>query len=658
MTDPGILLEALRKALAKEYEIQEFIGRGNIALVYKALQREPQRTVALKVVPPDAPAGLGERVRRQARVAANLVHANIVPIYEVGQAAGADFYTMKYVDGCSLDWVIAKHGALPVPLALTVLRAVVGGLAYAHDRRVIHRDVMGANVFVDREGGVALADTGIARAIQEQGTAAPVIGFPLFMSPEQCVGRQVGPQADQYAIGVLTFQMLTGRPPFEADTAQALLELHVAAPPPEIGMARADVPQEFVDVVRRALSKTPAERYPTTRDMLRAVEAVPLSPGEQSVAVKQLQELARRAPLPTLLTGSAPPMRAAPAPQPPPPAPKPAPAPPPPPAPRVSAPQPPIPAPQPPIPAPPPPKPAPAPAPPPPKPAPAPPPPPKPAPAPAPPPPPPPKPAPAPPPPKPAPAPPPPPPPPVVEPVVPALLELELEPALPEPARPEPEPEPALPELELMPVLPEPAQPPAARVSAPQPPPEPARPPAPRVSAPQPQREPVRPPARSGPAVIQEPPSEPPRARRKIPIVAIVGGVALLAVAAVVAVVTMGKREGTAGPAAAPADSARAAVPAVPIAPAARPDSAAPSAPAAEEVGYVRIRGDLPEDAIIWLDGRRMPGKVFQASPGGHGLEIETGEFEPWETRITVRTGDTLRVNVELMLKTPTDSLL
>jgi len=134
-----------------------------------------------------------------------------------------------------------------------------------------------------------------------------------------------------------------------------------------------------------------------------------------------------------------------------------------------------------------------------------------------------------------------------------------------------------------------------------------------------------------------------------------VGGVALLAVAAVVVVVTMGRREGTASPA---ADSARAAAPAAPIAPSARADSMAPSAPLAPEVGYVRVRGDLPEDAIIWLDGRRMRSRLFQASPGGHGLEVETGEFEPWEIQITVRVGDTLRVDVELVLKTPTDSLL
>jgi hypothetical protein len=120
----------------------------------------------------------------------------------------------------------------------------------------------------------------------------------------------------------------------------------------------------------------------------------------------------------------------------------------------------------------------------------------------------------------------------------------------------------------------------------------------------------------------------------------------------------MGKREETARPGAAAADSARAAAPAAPIAPSARADSMAPSAPLAPEVGYVRVRGDLPEDAIIWLDGRRMRARLFQASPGGHGLEVETGEFEPWEIRIMVRVGDTLRVDVELVLKTPTDSLM
>ena len=574
MTDPSTLLATLRENLAKDYEIEEFVGRGSIALVFKAMEREPQRTVALKVVPPDAPAGLGERVRREARVAANLVHANIVPVYKVGEAAGTDFYTMKFVDGCSLDQVIAKQGALPIPLVLTVLRAIVGGLAYAHDRRVIHRSVSGANVFVDREGGVALADVGIARALTGQAPTAATIGSALFMSPEQCSGQQVGPQADQYAVGVLAFQMLTGRLPFEADTTIALLGLHVSAPPPEIGMTRPDVPPELVDVVRRALSKTPAERYPTARDMLLAVQAVPLSEDEQKAAVAQLQALAQGAPLPPM-PAPAPPKLAPPMPAPPPPIPAP-----PPPAPVTPAPKP-----APPPPPPPPSKPAP------------------------PPPPPPPQPAPPPPPPPPKPAPPPEPPPLVVQPVAPALPELELEPAIPEPAPS-----------------------PAPRVSVP----------SPRPAAPAP-HEPASSPAVSEPAAAQEP-----RSRRRIPIVPIVGGVALVGVAAVLAVVFMGKREKSARPAAAAADTARPEAPAVPT---------APSAPAvAPTVGYVRVSGDLPDDAIIWLDEIQMRGRLFLASPGEHDLEIETAEFQPWATTITVRAGDTLRVRVELELKVPSDS--
>jgi serine/threonine-protein kinase len=549
MTDPGTLLATLRENLAKDYEIEEFVGRGSIALVFKAMEREPQRTVALKVVPPDAPVGLGERVRREARVAANLVHANIVPVYKVGQAAGTDFYTMKLVDGRSLDRVIANQGALPIPVVLTVLRAIVGGLAYAHGRRVVHRSVGGPSVFVDREGGVALADVGIARALKDQASTAATIGSALFMSPEQCSGQQVGPQADQYAVGVLAFQMLTGRLPFEADTTIALLGLHVSAPPPEIGMTRPDVPRELVDVVRRALSKTPAERYPTTSDMLLAVQAVALSEDEQKAAVAQLQALARGALLPTLLTGSAPPKRSAPAPveqkavrEAPPPVP--------------------------PMPAPAPPKPAP-----------------------------------------PMPEPPPEPPPLVVEPVAPALRELELEPAIPEPAPP-----------------------PAPKVSAPSPQPAPPGP-----------REPVSSPVLSEPAAAQEP-----RSRRRIPIVPIVGGVALVGVVAVLAVVFMGKREKSARPAAAAADTARPEAPAVPT---------APAAPAvAPTVGYVRVSGDLPDDAIIWLDEIQMRGRLFRASPGEHDLEVETVEFQPWKTTITVRAEDTLRVRVELELKVPSDS--
>ena len=696
MTDPGAFFGALRDALAKEYELEGFVVRGSVALLYKGMERTPKRAVAIKVIPPDAAAGFGERVRREARVATNLVNANIVPIYKVGQAAGADYYTVKWVDGCSLNQVMAEVGQMPVPLALTVLRSVVRGLAFAHDRRVLHRDLCGAKVLVDREGTVAVADTGIARALRE-GTSEASVGSVLFRSPEQCSGQQVAAQADQYSLGVLAFQMLTGKLPFEAESEKALLELHVSAQPPEIGMTRLDVPQELVDVVRRALAKTPAERFATTREMLLAIQAVPLSEDEQKAAVERLQEIAQRAPQPALVTeaGVVPP---APAARPPvgvvAPAPvvAAAPPPPPPPPPVVAEPVPPPPAAATPPPAPasaprepppsspelelewpePPPHPSEA--------APPPAPPPEPnllpeldlvdeAPAPA-----------AEPPPKrrsqpfvPLPAPPP----------APITWEPSPELAPPPVAPPSPPPPPVVreppppPRLVInsvvMPLVPAPPVPPAPAPAPPSerggwgpppargdweptiaPPPPPPEPPAPRTSSPSvaaPREEPAyterapepRRPTTVRPAVL--PPT------RKLPVAKIVAGVATVGVLAAVAVVVLTKREETAQPraeAAAARDSARKAA-ADSAAAKARADSIATFAPV-PLVGWVRLNGDLPDNAVIWLDSKQMKGSVFPASPGRHSLQVMTDEFEPWESHIRVQLGDTLTVEVELVL--------
>ena len=216
---------------------------------------------------------------------------------------------------------------------------------------------------------------------------------------------------------------------------------------------------------------------------------------------------------------------------------------------------------------------------------------------------------------------------------------------------------------------------PSPSVSVPPPPPAAPRPAAPAPPAPP---QPVRAPEWSEPAAAAEPrpPGRPrpdtfagleessrplrgpepslQRPRRRIPVVPIAGGVAVLAVAAVLTVVFTGKREGSARAAAAAADSARAKARADSIAKA-RADSIATYAPT-PTVGWVRVSGDLPDDVILWLDSKQMSDTIFQASPGTHNLEVETGEFQPWETRIRVRAGDTLRVNVELVLKPPPDS--
>lgn len=304
------LLPALRADLAKDYEIEALIGRGGMAVVYRAIEKDLHRTVALKVLPPGTAAAMAERFKREARVAANLDHPNVVPIYRVGQAANTQYFAMKFVEGRPLDAILESQGALPVSVILAILRGAVAGLAYAHDRRVVHRDIKGANVLIERDGRVMLSDLGIARAIEDKGLTATgaVMGTPHFMSPEQCSGQKVGPQTDQYSMGVLAFQMVTGQVPFDADNLMGILHHHFFTPVPDISRVREGVPPLLTSFILKALEKNPANRWDSTRDMLHAVEAMQTAPKERQAAEELLSELAQGTVLPQVRTGTIPPL--------------------------------------------------------------------------------------------------------------------------------------------------------------------------------------------------------------------------------------------------------------------------------------------------------------------------------------------------------------
>jgi serine/threonine-protein kinase len=323
VTDPGLatvhiataeeqdaVLVQLRKDLGNDYEIERELGRGGMAVVYKAFERELQRPVALKVLPPGTGGQMAERFRREARMAAQLGHPNIIPVYRVGQAAGTYFFAMKFVEGRALDAIIEQQGALPIPVILAVLRGAVAGLAFAHERNIVHRDIKGANVLIERDGHVLLSDLGIARAAEDKTLTATgsVIGTPHFMSPEQCSGHKVGPQGDQYSMGVLAFQMLTGSVPFDSDTLMGILQHHFFTPVPDVAAVRADVPPKLIEVVRRAMEKEAAQRFPTTREMLKAIEAVPFTDEDRGQAEELLRQLAQGSPVPKIRTGSLPPL--------------------------------------------------------------------------------------------------------------------------------------------------------------------------------------------------------------------------------------------------------------------------------------------------------------------------------------------------------------
>ncbi|MDP3773503.1 MAG: serine/threonine-protein kinase [Gemmatimonadales bacterium] len=305
------LLAQLKKDLAGEYDVDSELGRGGMAVVYKATEIELSRVVALKVLPPGMGGGtMAERFKREARMAAALDHQNIIPVYRVGQAAGTYFFAMKFVEGRAVDAIIESQGALPVPVVIAILRGTASALAFGHERGIVHRDIKGANILIDRDGRVLVSDFGIARATEEKTLTASgsVMGTPHFMSPEQCSGAKVGPQSDQYSLGVLAFQMMTGSVPFDADSLMPILQHHFFTPPPDIASVRPGVPQPLLDVVYRALAKEAAGRYATTRDMLAALEAIPVTDAERREADEQLKTLAIGAPIPKVRTGSLPPL--------------------------------------------------------------------------------------------------------------------------------------------------------------------------------------------------------------------------------------------------------------------------------------------------------------------------------------------------------------
>lgn len=310
MEDP--LLVAVREGLSQFYVVEKELGRGGMAVVYKGKERGLEREVAIKVLPPEMAlqGGTADRFRREARLAASLEHQNIIPVYRVGEEKNLIYMAMKFVRGRPLDAILEDQGALPVPVVVRILAAAASGLAHAHEHNVVHRDIKGANILVELDGRPLVADFGIARAMTENSLTASgmVIGTPNFMSPEQCGGSKVGPQSDQYSLGILGFQMLTGQLPFEADSIMGIIQHHYMTPPPDIKSVREDVPDELAAVIYKALAKKPEDRFAHTSEMAEALEAVPLTPQQKRESLALLKQLSQGEKVATVSTGTLPPL--------------------------------------------------------------------------------------------------------------------------------------------------------------------------------------------------------------------------------------------------------------------------------------------------------------------------------------------------------------
>ncbi len=306
------LLSQLRRVVGGQYEIERECGRGGMAAVFKAVDTSLRRPVALKVMLPGGSAGgaVAERLRREARRAAALDHPNIVPIFQVGEAGGLHYIVMKFIEGKPLDAIIEGQGALPLVVVVAALRATASALAYAHERGTIHRDIKSSNILVDQEGRIYVSDFGLARAAEDSKVtpSGAVLGTPQFMSPEQCAGSDVGPQGDQYSLGIVAFHMLAGTAPFEASSVLAVVQHHYFTPPPDLQQIRNDVPDTLAAIITRLVAKDPAHRFTNTSDLVTALEGLPFHTEDQRSAKDILRRLARGYRVPIVQTGTLPPL--------------------------------------------------------------------------------------------------------------------------------------------------------------------------------------------------------------------------------------------------------------------------------------------------------------------------------------------------------------
>ena len=271
----------LAAALADRYTIERELGRGGMAIVYLALEHRHGRRVALKVLRPDFAPLLGaERFVREIAVAARLSHPNLIPLYDSGEAAGQLYYTMPYIEGESLRQRLDREGPLPIDDCRRIAVEVAHGLAYAHAAGILHRDIKPGNILLSSEQAV-VADFGLARAISLAGeerlsSSGLCLGTPQYMSPEQgAAGGDVDARADLYSLGCVLYEMLVGAPPFTGPTAQAVLARHACDVVPPIRTVRPEVPSALEAIVRRALAKIPADRFPDASAMAEALAHLP-----------------------------------------------------------------------------------------------------------------------------------------------------------------------------------------------------------------------------------------------------------------------------------------------------------------------------------------------------------------------------------------------
>ncbi len=280
-------LDMVKEALASEYDIQKELGRGGMAIVYKAKDKQLEREVAVKVLPFSLAfdAEFVERFQREARTAAQLEHPSIIPIYRVGKSGRVIFFVMKFLRGNSLSNVLRDRGRMSPPEIRRLLLEAGGALGHAAKHGIVHRDIKPDNIMFDEFGQCIVTDFGIAKAASGQkltGTGMS-IGTPHYMSPEQARAQPIDGRSDIYSLGIVAYQALVGQVPYDGDDSFSIGYKHIMEPIPEPELHSADERQLF-DVVKRMIAKDPTERFQSSDELVAALEGGPVAGGATGAA--------------------------------------------------------------------------------------------------------------------------------------------------------------------------------------------------------------------------------------------------------------------------------------------------------------------------------------------------------------------------------------
>ncbi|MFI6582294.1 protein kinase [Embleya sp. NPDC050493] len=271
------------RVLGGRYELAQPVGHGGMGVVWRGVDRELGRTVAVKVLPAELTRQqeFRDRFRREARTVAALSHPGVATLYDVGEdttdGEPTPFLVMEFVDGRTLAEAL-HEGPLPIGRTVAIARDVADALVHSHGHGVVHRDLKPANIMLTSSGRVKVLDFGIAKVLAETTTrltaTGMTVGTPAYLSPEQIEGRDVDARTDLYSLGALIYELLAGRPPFLADSPFAVMHQHLSKPPTPPSAMRPQVPEDLDALVLRLLAKHPDDRFPTASRLLAALEDV------------------------------------------------------------------------------------------------------------------------------------------------------------------------------------------------------------------------------------------------------------------------------------------------------------------------------------------------------------------------------------------------